>query len=115
MKQDKRRSKRVAIELQLNISNLFKQDHVVIEEISEPITVKNISKTGIGFICKNVLPLDYYFNAVIQIGDKDSSIYTVIQIIRVQELEDGTYFYGCEFVGLSPVFNHIFDELDPKM
>ena len=58
-----RREKRWPIELQLEISSLFKQDNVKVENINAPIEVFDVSKAGIGFRTKSVLPIGYYFNA----------------------------------------------------
>lgn len=108
---EKRRSKRFPVSLQLEISSLFKQDNVHVNNINEPIEVINISKTGIGFKSKGDLPLDYYFNACIQLGGPLSKLYTVVKIIRREKCDD-TIIYGCEFVGMSSVLNYIFDEFE---
>ena len=44
-----RREKRWPAKLNLEISNLFKQDHVKVENINAPIEVIDVSKAGIGF------------------------------------------------------------------
>ena len=48
-----RREKRWPIELQLEISSLFKQDNVKVENINAPIEVFDVSKAGIGFRTKS--------------------------------------------------------------
>ena len=58
-----RREKRWPAKLNLEISNLFKQDHVKVENINAPIEVIDVSKAGIGFRSASVLPMGYYFNA----------------------------------------------------
>jgi hypothetical protein len=73
---ENRRSKRLDVDLSLNISNLFKQDNVFIKNIDSPIHVENISKHGIGFNSKAVLPEGYYFNAKIRLGNETSMLYT---------------------------------------
>lgn len=110
---DKRRSKRVKITLDLNVSSLFGQnnDNIVIDS---PIVVKDISKFGIGFISRSILPLNYYFNAALNLGSVDSILYCVVKIIRCEPLEDDEYSYGCEFVGMAPVLDYIFDDLEKK-
>lgn len=109
--QEKRRSKRHPITLELEISQLFKQDNVKVEDVDAPIEVINISKLGIGFKSKSVLPLDYYFNAKMSIGDEANVLYCVVKIIRIDS--DGEEnIYGCEFVGMAPVFNYIFEEYE---
>lgn len=106
--QEKRRSKRFPASLELQISKLFKQDNIV-TEIASPIEVINVSKFGIAFKCKDVLPLDYYFNARLELGGEDKALFCVVKIIRIDS--DGeTNIYGCEFVGMAPVFDYIFED-----
>jgi hypothetical protein len=99
------------VDIKLKISNLFKQDNVQIKNIDAPIEVKNISKTGIGFESTAILPVGYYFNARIQLGNKESSIYAVLKILRTEKRED-TVFYGCEFVGRAEILDFVFDDFD---
>ena len=110
--EEKRRAKRMQVELSLKISSLFMQDNIKVENIDAPINVIDISKCGIGFITESVLPLNYYFNATINLGDEDASLYCVVKIIRTRELEDGMHLYGCEMIGLAPVLSFIFDNYE---
>lgn len=111
---EKRRSKRLPANLQLEISSLFKQDNVKVSEINAPIIVVDISKSGIGFETKAVLPMGYYFNAKLELGSEDSSLYCVVKIIRCVEAEEG-FHYGCEFVGLAPILSYIFDAYEKNL
>ncbi|MCX4346168.1 MAG: PilZ domain-containing protein [Lachnospiraceae bacterium] len=108
---EKRRDKRFNVKLELVISSLFRQDNICIENIDAPITVVDISKGGIGFHSRSILPVGYYFNACIQLSPDDSSkLYSVVKIIRCIDLDHGMKGYGCEFVGLAPVLSYIFEE-----
>ena len=109
---EKRRAKRMQVELSLKISSLFMQDNIKVENIDAPINVIDISKCGIGFITESVLPLNYYFNATINLGDNDASLYCVVKIIRTLDLDDGMHLYGCEMIGLAPVLSFIFDNYE---
>ena len=60
-----RREKRWPAKLNLEISNLFKQDHVKVENINAPIEVIDVSKAGIGFRSASVLPMDYIYGCEI--------------------------------------------------
>lgn len=112
---EKRRFKRMNVHLELNISNLFQQDNIVISDVNAPITVIDISKGGIGFVTAANLPIGYYFNAKIQLGDEDSMLYTVVKIVRSMPTKDGDLInYGAEFIGLAPVLDFIFDEYEMK-
>ncbi len=110
---DKRRHKRVKVKLNLVVSNIFDQNADMIK-IDSPIEVKDVSRSGIGFITKSILPMNYYFNAALTFDNEDSILYSVVKIIRCEALEDDEYSYGCEFVGMVPVLGYIFDKLEAK-
>ena len=113
---EKRRDKRLPVySMKLEISSLFKQDNEIICDLDAPIEIENISKGGIGFVSKIDIPLGYYFNACIQLGDEDAKLYCVVKIIRRVIRQDDTIFYGCELVGLAPVFTYIFDDYETKL
>lgn len=111
--EEKRSSKRLDVDMSLNISDIFKQDNVKIENIDAPIRVTNLSKSGIGFESEATLPVGYYFNAKINLGNSDSTLYTVVRIIRAEGTPYGMY-YGCEFIGLAPILDLIFDDYNPE-
>ena len=98
--EEKRRAKRMKVDMMLEISNLFKQ--------------ANISKSGIGFESKADLPVGYYFNAKIELGGSENALFAVIQIIRSEKRED-SMFYGCQFIGMAPVLEFIFDEYEKTL
>ena len=113
--QEKRRSKRFPIELELVVSKLFKQEAAESVIVNEPIQVVDVSRLGIGFVTANDLPLNYYFNAKLELGSPENSLYCVVQIIRKHPKEDGIISYGCEFIGLAPVLGSIFDEYEKTL
>jgi hypothetical protein len=108
--EDKRRAKRLPLKLELTISSLFKQDYELISNINENIEVKNISKTGIGFVCNHDLPVSYYFDAKVQLAD-DKFFHTVIKILRFEKTGEG-YSIGCEFVGLADILSMKVDQYE---
>lgn len=113
---EKRRSKRLNIDLTLTISNLFKQDNITISGINEPIHVINISKGGIGFKTTATLPIGYYFNAKIKLGDEESLLYTVVRILRSELLPgENCTLYGAEFVGRAEILDYIFDDYEASL
>lgn len=112
---ERRRTKRMPFSMTLEISNLYKQDNVRVENLNAPIEIVNISKGGIGFISESVLPLGYYFNANINLLNNEELLRCVIKIIRSQSLEGGKTMYGCEFVGMADILSYIFDEYDKKI
>lgn len=104
---EKRKNERLPIKLELNISELFKQDNNTIEGINESIDVIDISKSGLGFHSDRDIPINYYFDAKIQLPHKH--FYTVIKIIRSIKIENG-FRIGCEFVGLGDILSKSVDE-----
>ncbi len=108
---EKRISERMDIDLTLKISNVFKQDNVMISNIDAPIYVTDISKGGIGFNSSATLPIGYYFNSCIKLGNEEDQLYTVVRIIRSSLSSDGnSTHYGAEFVGKPEILDYIFDE-----
>lgn len=112
---ERRRTKRMPFSMTLEISNLYKQDNVRVENLNAPIEIVNISKGGIGIISESVLPLGYYFNANINLLNNEELLRCVIKIIRSQPLENGKTMYGCEFVGMADILSYIFDEYEKKI
>ena len=108
---DKRRVVRFPIQLELTVSNLFAQDNVKVDIQPATISVFDVSKLGIGFKTTSILPLNYYFNAKITLGEEDNTVYTVVKIIRSQEYQHG-YIYGCEFVGLPDILVPAFERYE---
>lgn len=108
--QEKRKYERLPIKLKLEVSNLFKQDGIVIDLDNAEIEVFDISKAGIGFMSTSELPLDYYFNATVEFENSDEIILSVVKILHASPIGDAGYRYGCEFVGLPSMYHHLFDE-----
>lgn len=106
---EKRRHRRLPIKLTLEVSNLFKQDNQVIENLDAEIEVFDISKSGIGFMTTSKFPLDYYFNATIEFEENNSRVLTVVKIVHQEAIADAGYKYGCEFVGLAGIFDYLFE------
>ena len=103
-----RKEKRWPAKLQLEISSLFKQDNVKVENINAPIEVIDVSKAGIGFKTESVLPVGYYFNARLELG-VDSALNCVVRIIRQQDKDD--YFvYGCEIIGAASIMDYVVND-----
>ncbi|MDF2510628.1 MAG: hypothetical protein K0S04_494 [Herbinix sp.] len=109
---ERRKAKRMPITLSLEILNLYKQDNVQVSNLHAPIEVVNISKTGIGFESESVLPIGYYFNANLNLGNSEDILHCVVKIVRSQPMEDHRTLYGCEFVGMATVLSYVFDDYD---
>ena len=108
---EKRRYERLPIKLNLEVSNLFKQDTPPVRTAEHTeIEVFDISKAGIGFMSETELPVGYYFNARLEFETTDEIILSVVKILYVTPIGDAGYRYGCEFVGLPSMYDHIFEE-----
>lgn len=110
--EEKRRSKRLPVDLFLEVSSIFKQDNYEVLDVDAPIEVTDVSKSGIGFRSKSKLPVGYYFNAKLQLGNSESILYCVVRIVRSYTTEEGMNMYGCEFAGMPPILYYIFDEYE---
>ncbi len=113
--QEKRKNVRLPIKLKLEVSNLFKQDGVKIENLDAEIEVFDISKAGIGFMSVSKFPVDYYFNATIEFENREEIILAVVKILYVTPIGDSGFRYGCEFVGLPSMYDHIFEEYAKRL
>lgn len=110
---EKRRAKRIPVELKLEVSSLFRQDHEQVANVNAPIEVLNVSRTGIGFKSESVLPLGFYFNATLHImKEENANLYCVVKIIREEKDKDGVNIYGCEIIGFPSILNYVFDDLE---
>lgn len=111
---ERRKYKRLPIELQLEVDEVFKQDNIVIKDLNASVSVFDISRNGIGFISDASLPLGYYFKGRINLGDGDF-FNVVIQIIRAHINEFNNKEYGAEFVGLAPFLADKVDLYEKKL
>lgn len=113
--EEKRRYKRLPVKLNLEVSEVFKQDNDVISDLNTEIDVFDISKAGIGFTTSTYIPLGYYFNATIVLSTSEQKILTVVKILHREEQDDGLYRYGCEFVGLAGIFDFVFEDYEKTL
>lgn len=120
--EEKRRAKRLPLNLYLDVSALFKQDNIKISDMHAPIEVIDISKVGIGFITTGILPVGYYFNARLELNSPDPVLGTeasylncVVKIVRSQVYKNNQYKYGCEFVGMPLVLDYVFENYQEKV
>ena len=110
--EEKRKYKRLPITLHLEVSNLFNQANTSLPINHADLEVFDISKAGIGFTSTSDLPLDYYFNASISVSGNAKELKYVVKINRKISKEDGSFVYGCEFVGIASIFDYVFDDYE---
>lgn len=113
MGSERRKFKRLPVNIKLVIETLYKQDAVRLEDVNEKIVVTNISKTGIGFMSEHEMPLEYYFNAKIIIDD-EKYFFSVLKIVR-KEADENQFYYGSEFVGLADILSKSIDDYEDEI
>lgn len=113
MNKDRRKYRRLPIELSLGVDEVFKQDYVVIRNLGASISVFDISRSGIGFISEAELPVGYYFGGRINLGDGDF-FHVVLRIVRATETGNKQRSYGAEFVGLADFLADKVDKYEKK-
>ncbi len=113
--QEKRREKRIPINVRLSVSDLYTGDSNTISDMSSPIEVTDISAKGIGFISEAVLPVGFVFIANIELDRELPQIITDVRIIRSSAIDDSHYQYGCEFVSVSPRVSKMLDDYEDQL
>ena len=90
---ERRKSKRTELKSRLLVKRLdsSKQDEVGVD-------VLNVSKTGIGFTCDEILEIGAVYEAYLTIWTKEV-IHAFIEIVRIEK-EPNTFQYGGTFIGM---------------
>lgn len=96
--EEKRKHKRLDLEVRIELERLDQDDITTLKYVNVDVT--DISRSGIGFMATKELEIDTYYDAKIQIWTKEV-VDAVVQIVRRQELPDGTYKYGGSFIGMT--------------
>lgn len=96
---ERRRYERLPVDCKLKVSKLYKQNNERVELVDADINVTDISKGGIGFTSRSVIPVECYFDATIGLDEKEY-FRCVVKVVRCMEIDEG-FFYGAEFVGLA--------------
>ena len=91
--QERRRGKRTNMPSKLIIKRLDGESG---KEVC--IDIVDVSKTGIGFDCSEVLQIGQVYEAFLTIWTKEV-IHSFLQIVRI-ELKSGGYAYGAVFIGM---------------
>ncbi|MCR4617185.1 MAG: PilZ domain-containing protein [Lachnospiraceae bacterium] len=90
---ERRKSKRTQLDSTLVIKRLDGGDS---EEVN--IEISDVSKSGVGFICKTPLLIGTVYESYLTIWTKEV-LHAFLQIVRI-ELKEDTYYYGASFVGM---------------
>lgn len=93
---ERRKSKRTELKSKLLVKRL---DNGKLEEVS--VEVENVSKTGIGFECEELLEIGAVYEAYLTIWTKEV-IHAFIEIVRIEKEPDG-FQYGGLFIGMPEI------------
>ena len=92
--EERRKNQRMELESNLVIKRL--DDATKIREVS--IEIQDVSKTGIGFTCKEALSIGEMYESYLRIWTKEV-LHAFLEVIRIEKKE-GFYEYGAIFVGM---------------
>lgn len=94
--EERRKSKRTELKSRLLVKRVALDEQ---EEIR--FDVENVSKTGIGFNCDELLDIGAVYEAYLTIWTNEV-IHAFIEIVRIEKLAD-TYNYGGLFIGMPEI------------
>lgn len=94
--EERRRSKRTELRSKLLVKRL---DSAGQEEVG--VEVRNVSRTGIGFYCDEILDIGAVYEAYLTIWTKEV-IHAFIEIVRIEKAVD-MYEYGGLFIGMPEI------------
>ncbi|MBR5421345.1 MAG: PilZ domain-containing protein [Lachnospiraceae bacterium] len=93
---EQRKNKRMNLECKLLLKRLDQEDSNAREV---DVIVKDVSKSGIGFSCDEILTNGSVYECLLTIWTKET-LHTFVEIIRVIP-KPGEFFYGGIFIGMS--------------
>lgn len=90
--EERRRSKRTSLPSKLIMKELGGENKQI------TIKIVDVSKTGLGFECKEQLKIGEVYEAHLTIWTKEV-IHAIVQVVRI-ELKGKSYSYGAIFMGM---------------
>ena len=94
--QEKRRDKRLELESKIIIKRLDESSES--EDTKLNIKIKDVSKSGIGFICDYALTIGSVYECTITLWTKET-IHAFVEIVRIIK-KDNHFEYGGIFIGM---------------
>ena len=92
--QEKRKSKRFVLEATIAMERVDGSKNRLV-----PISVIDVSGTGMGFSCKEILEMNSVYKVQLKIWTGDV-VDALINIIRFDNSKDDIYIYGGNFIGM---------------
>ena len=92
--QEKRKSRRFVLEATIAMERVDGTKNRLV-----PINIIDVSGTGVGFSCKELLEMNSVYKLQIKIwtGDKVDAL---VNIVRFDNSKDDEYVYGANFIGM---------------
>ena len=66
------------------------------------IEVTDVSKSGVGFICTEILTIGAVYESFLTIWTKEV-LHAFLEIVRIEKKEDDIFEYGAIFIGMPEV------------
>ncbi len=95
---EKRQYKRLGLDVSIQLARLDDDRDSALKFVHVDVT--DVSKSGIGFRSLKRLEVGSYYDTKIEIWTKEV-VDAVVELIREEEMPDGSYKYGAIFIGLS--------------
>ena len=92
--QERRKHKRHSLEGKIIIKRL--DDATGAKEVN--IDISDVSKTGVGFCCKEILTIGSVYECKLTLWTKEV-LNAFLEIVRIEKKAD-TFFYGAIFIGM---------------
>ena len=96
--EEKRKHKRLDLDVNVQLERLDEGGVTTLKYVHVDVT--DISRSGIGFKSQKELETGTYYDTKIQIWTKEV-VDAVIEIVRVEKKDDGTFAYGGIFIGMT--------------
>lgn len=106
---ERRKEERHPVHISLSVCDLYQQERNGVSGLDTPIAVENLSRGGLCFVSEAIFPLNYYFNATLNLDDTSKPLFTIVKIIRSEIAERDVYRYGCEFTNLPDDYAELLD------
>ncbi|MBR1391835.1 MAG: PilZ domain-containing protein [Lachnospiraceae bacterium] len=96
--EEKRKHKRLDLDVSIQLEKLDDDKITTLKLVHVDVT--DISRSGVGFVSDQKLELGSFYDTKIQIWTREI-INAVLEIVRCEPHGDGSYKYGCTFIGMT--------------
>lgn len=93
--EERRKNRRMDLSSRLVLKRL--DDPIRSENVA--IEVTDVSKSGVGFTCTEILTIGAVYESFLTIWTKEV-LHAFLEIVRIEKLEDGFFEYGAIFIGM---------------